>query len=133
VQDPGQYSSQIHRAPIACPSALSLGPKIFKNALECQNTEIREGDAVLIHTGHGSLWIFDNDRCNSGEPSIGMEAALWLAEQNTLMTAAATRGIEVVPDEGPKAAFPVNQELINKRGIYNLENLNVGVGQGPVL
>lgn len=49
------------------------------------------------------------------------------------MTAADTWGIEVVPDEGPKAAFPVNQELINKRGIYNLENLNVGVGQGPVL
>lgn len=49
------------------------------------------------------------------------------------MTAADTWGIEVVPDEGPKAAFPVNQELINKRGIYNLENLNVGIGQGPVL
>lgn len=49
------------------------------------------------------------------------------------MTAADTRGIEVVPDEGPKAAFPVNQELINRRGICNLENLNVGVDQGPVL
>lgn len=49
------------------------------------------------------------------------------------MTAADTWGIEVVPGEGRKAAFPVNQELINKGDIYEMENFNVGVGQGPVL
>lgn len=49
------------------------------------------------------------------------------------MTSTDTWGIEVVPGEGGKAACPVNQELINKRGIYDLESFDVAVGQGPVL
>jgi kynurenine formamidase len=41
------------------------------------------------------------------------------------MTAADTWGVEVVPAENPSEAFPVHQELIGKRGIYNLENLDL--------
>jgi kynurenine formamidase len=94
-------------------------------ALARQGSEIREGDAVFFHTGHGQLWMVDNDEYNRGEPGIGMEVALWLADRKILMTAADTWAVEVLPGEDPDILFPVHQELIGKRGIYNLENLDL--------
>ena len=35
----------------------------------------REGDVVLIRTGHGQLWMKDNTAFAAGEPGIGMDAA----------------------------------------------------------
>ncbi|MEM7281233.1 MAG: cyclase family protein, partial [Pseudomonadota bacterium] len=97
----------------------------LKGALKKQDTDIRSGDVVLIHTGHGQLWMVDNNAYNNGEPGIGIEAALWLAEKEIVMTAADTWGVEVVPFEKEDIIFPVHQELIGKRGIYNLENLDL--------
>lgn len=99
----------------------------LQGALTLQGTEIHAGDVVLLHTGHGKLWMVDNDEYNRGEPGIGMDAALWLADRKIVMTAADTWGVEVVPSEDPQAAFPVHQELITKRGIYNLENLDLSL------
>ena len=97
----------------------------LKGALKKQDTDIRSGDVVLIHTGHGQLWMVDNNAYNNGEPGIGIEAALWLANKEIVMTAADTWGVEVVPFETEDIIFPVHQELIGKRGIYNLENLDL--------
>ena len=97
----------------------------LQGALQYQSVELTEGDVVLIHTGHGQLWMVDNDEYNRGEPGIGMGAALWLAEKNVVMTAADSWSVEVVPSEDPETAFPVHQELIARRGIYNLENLDL--------
>ena len=97
----------------------------LEDALERQSVELSEGDVVLRHTGHGLLWMVDNDEYNSGAPGIGMEAALWLAEQKVAMTGADTWPVEVIPSEDPELAFPVHQELIGRRGIYNVENLDL--------
>jgi kynurenine formamidase len=97
----------------------------LQNALEKQSIEIAEGDVVLIHTGHGLLWMVDNDEYNRGAPGIGVEAALWLADKKVAMTGADTWPVEVIPSEDPELAFPVHQELIARRGIYNFENLNL--------
>lgn len=99
--------------------------KDLRGALKAQKTEIREGDAVFFHTGHGQLWMVDNAEYNRGGPGIGMEAALWLAEQKIVMTAADTWAVEVIPGEDPNLAFPVHQELLVRHGIYNFENLNL--------
>jgi len=97
----------------------------LRGALDRQQTRIGEGDVVLIHTGHGQLWMVDNDEYNRGGPGIGMEAARWLAEQKIVMTAADTSAVEVIPSENPKLAYPVHQELLVRHGIYNLENLDL--------
>lgn len=99
--------------------------KDLQLALDRQSVELSEGDVVLIHTGHGSLWMVDNQEYNRGAPGIGMEAALWLAEKKVAMTGADTWPVEVVPSEDPELVFPVHQELIWRRGIYNLENLDL--------
>ena len=97
----------------------------LQGALRAQSVELRQGDVVLIHTGHGQLWMVDNEQYNLGEPGIGMDAARWLADQKIVMTAADSWAVEVIPSEDPDLAFPVHQELIGKRGIYNLENLDL--------
>ena len=97
----------------------------LKGALERQDTEIQEGDVVLIRTGHGQLWSSDSDGYSRGSPGIGMEAAVWLADQHIAMTGGDTFSVEVVPFEDADQNFPVHQELLGKRGIYNLENLDL--------
>lgn len=97
----------------------------LQDALEQQRVEISEGDVVLIHTGHGALWMVDNEEYNRGAPGIGMEAALWLVDKKIVMTGADTWPVEVIPSEDSELVFPVHQELIARRGIYNLENLDL--------
>jgi kynurenine formamidase len=97
----------------------------LQGALAKQSVEISVGDVVFIHTGHGNLWMVDNEEYNRGAPGIGIEAALWLAEQKIVMTGADTWSVEVIPSEDPELAFPVHEELIARRGIYNIENLNL--------
>ena len=97
----------------------------LQNALKQQSVALTEGDVVLIHTGHGSLWMVDNDEYNRGAPGIGMGAALWLASKKISMTGADTWPVEVIPSEDPDLAYPVHQELIARRGIYNFENLDL--------
>jgi len=108
---------------------LSVGEVItvadLQGALRRQSSSIREGDVVLMHTGHGQLWMVDNEEYNSGGPGIGIEAAIWLADQKIVMTGADTFPVEVQPGEDPNVSFPVHRELIGKRGIYNIENLDL--------
>jgi Putative cyclase len=50
----------------------------IKAALQKQNiaeSDIKTGDAIMFHTGWGSLWMKNNDRFNSVEPGIGLDAA----------------------------------------------------------
>ena len=81
------------------------------------------GDVVLLHTGWGRHWIADNDKFNSGEPGIGLEAAAWLIERDIAIVGADTWAIEVLPNPDPTVAFPVHMELIPKNGIFIHENI----------
>ncbi|MBI4167048.1 MAG: cyclase family protein [Acidobacteria bacterium] len=97
----------------------------IQGALGRQGVSLREADAVLIHTGWGSLWMKDNATYASGGPGIGLAAGQWLADQKVVLVGADTGGVEV----GPNAEFPnteaiVHQLLITRNGIHILENLD---------
>ena len=95
-------------------------------ALQKQNipeSDIKPGDAIMFHTGWGSLWMKNNDRFNSGEPGIGLDAARWVIEKDLALTAADTWAVEVVPNPDKSLAFAVHAELQTKHGILNHENL----------
>ena len=97
----------------------------IEGALKQQGVEIGEGDVVCFRTGHAQLWMVDNEEYNRGEPGIGLEAAKWLIGKKIAMTAGDSWAVEAVPGDDPERPFRVHQELINKHGIYNLENLNL--------
>ncbi|MBR0696388.1 cyclase family protein [Bradyrhizobium lablabi] len=98
----------------------------IKAALQKQNiaeSDIKPGDAIMFHTGWGSLWMKNNDRFNSGEPGIGLDAAKWVVEKDLALTGADTWAVEVVPNPDKSLAFVVHAELQTKHGIHNHENL----------
>src|SRR5262249_46610112 len=97
----------------------------LETAAKAQNMEVREGDVVLIRTGHGQLWMKDNAEFSSGEPGIGTGAAKWLVDRKIVMVGTDTWATEVVPPEDPERPFPVHQILLTRSGIYNIENLDL--------
>ena len=97
----------------------------IEGTLALQGAEIREGDVVLFHTGHGQLWMVDNDAYNASHPGPGITAIKWLAERKIVMTGADTSGTEAVPGENPDRPFEGHQWLLNRHGIYNIENLDL--------
>jgi kynurenine formamidase len=94
-----------------------------EGALKRQNTTIRAGDAVLFHTGWGSLWMKDNPQFAAKAPGIGLSAAQYLVDREIVLAASDTWAVEVVPNPDAALAFPVHQLLIPRNGIYIFENL----------
>ncbi|OWQ86910.1 polyketide cyclase [Roseateles aquatilis] len=87
---------------------------------EKQGIEIRKGDVVLFNTGWLGLIGKENERFLSVEPGIGMEAARWLADRGIVAFGGDTWASEIYPNKTGEE-FPVNQFMLAKRGIYNLE------------
>jgi kynurenine formamidase len=92
-------------------------------ALERQRIEVRAGDAVIVHTGWGSLWGVDNAAFGAGAPGVGLEAAQYLVDREVVLVGADTWSMEVVPNPNSDLQFPVHQLLIPRNGIYIYENL----------
>ncbi len=89
--------------------------------LKKQGITIRKGDVVLFNTGWLELIGKDNKQFLEVEPGIGMEAAEWLADQGIVAFGGDTWASEVYPNPKNNEEFPVNQFMLAKRGIYNLE------------
>jgi kynurenine formamidase len=97
----------------------------LEESMKRQGVTIGAGDAVLIHTGWGKLWMKDNAKYNSGQPGIGIPAGEWLAKLNPILVGADNWGIEVRPHPNKDLAFPVHQILITTYGVFLLENLDL--------
>lgn len=102
---------------------------------------IGEGDCVFLHTGHGDIWHpkdwdkFDGVEkgkrtaaFNSGEPGFGTSACEYMASRKIILTGADTWAVEAVGKgfggETPQP-FECHIKLQTKRGIWNLENLDL--------
>ena len=95
----------------------------IEGALARQGTAVQKGDVVLVHTGFMEMADLDQERYMKSLPGIGVEGAVFLADQDPVAIGADTFAIEVIPGEEKGTAFPVHLELLPKRGIYILENM----------
>jgi kynurenine formamidase len=94
-------------------------------ALEPHGLSVRPGDAVLLHTGWGSLWGVDNEEYGAGEPGPGRQLADWLAEHRVALTGCDTWSYGPVPPEDPAEPFVVPQTLNTHHGVVVVENLRL--------
>jgi kynurenine formamidase len=92
---------------------------------DLREEDIRQGDAILFHTGWGRLWMKDNARYNAGEPGIGLEVARWVVDRGLCLTGADSWSVEVMPNPDQNLVNPLHTELIAKQGIFNHENLTL--------
>lgn len=93
----------------------------IQSVLKKENIRIKKGDVVLFNTGWLELIGNNNQQFLETEPGIGMEAAKWLADQGIIAFGGDTWASEVYPNPSTNEEFPINQFLLAKRGIYNLE------------
>jgi hypothetical protein len=107
------------------PAGYVISPAELASCLKRANLEIQEGDVVLIRTGHGKLWMKDNQAYGGGEPGIGLAAAQFLTDRKVALIGADTWAIEAVPHERADLSYPVHQWNLTKNGVYHLENLDL--------
>ena len=97
----------------------------IEGTLAREGVEIREGDVVLFRTGHGKLWMKDNEAYEASNPGPGITALRWLVAKRIVMTGGDTSNVEAVPGENPERAFEGHQWLMNRNGVHNFENLDL--------
>ena len=102
-----------------------ITPQDLQQALAAQKLTLQPGDAVLIHTGWGTLWGKDNARYQRASPGIGTAAAEWLAKQDPMLVGADNGAVEVSPNPDAQLAGPVHQIMLVVNGIHLLENLRL--------
>jgi kynurenine formamidase len=107
------------------PDSYEITVEDLEEALDRQGLTLEPGDAVIIHTGWGTLWGVDNARYVGSAPGIGVEAALWLAEQDPMLVGADNWPVEVAPNPDPQLSLPVHQIMLVVNGILLLENLKL--------
>jgi kynurenine formamidase len=107
------------------PDSYEITPQDLQQALARQTLTLKPGDAILIHTGWGTLWNVDNARYVKTCPGIGIAAADWLAKQDPLLVGADNWPVEVGPNPDPDLSLPVHQIMLVVNGIHLLENLRL--------
>ena len=99
-----------------------LGPGDVIELADVSDLDPEPGDAVLFHTGWGSLWT-DPDAYLAGQPGPGRELAEWLAGRGVALTGCDTWSYGPVPAEDPSRPFEVPQHLNVRHGVFIVENL----------
>ena len=107
------------------PDTYEITPQDLQQALSAQKLALQPGDAVLIHTGWGTLWGKDNARYQRTSPGLGTAAAEWLAKQDPMLVGSDNGAVEVTPNPDPQLAGPVHQIFLVVNGIHLLENLRL--------
>ena len=102
-----------------------ITPQDLQQALAEQKLSLNPGDAVLVHTGWGTLWGKDNARYQRVSPGLGTAAAEWLARQDPMLVGADNSAVEITPNPNPQLAGPVHQIMLVVNGIHLLENLRL--------
>jgi kynurenine formamidase len=104
------------------PPGYCISPREIDETLAAQGVEVREGDAVLVHTGWGKNW-HDPEKMLSGEPGLAMACADWAREKNIVTWGTDQFATDPLPFEKPGVALPMHIEMLTKSGIRLIENI----------
>ena len=107
------------------PESYEITAADLQQALAEQKLTLQPGDAVLVHTGWGTLWGKENARYQRAAPGLGTAAAEWLARQDPMLVGADNSAVEIAPNPDTQLAGPVHQIMLVVNGIHLLENVRL--------
>lgn len=115
----------------ALPTDFTITPEHLDKALKAANTEIEQGDVVLLRTGWARYYSNIARYVTGAEgseprhavagPGPGLEGARWLSERGVFAAGSDTIAFEKVP----AATMPVHVHLLVETGIHIIEALNL--------
>ena len=97
----------------------------IQGMLAKEKIDVQEGDVVLFHTGHGNLWMKDNEKYKASHPGPGVTAIKWLIDKKIVMVGSDTTATEAIPGENKDRFAEAHQQLLTRNGVYNYENLDL--------
>ena len=114
-------------APDGCQPGYEITPDDFEAAQRRQGITVGEGDVVLVRTGWGRLFSFEDQHrylgSHSGAPGIGQAGAVWLADRGSHAVGADTIAFDCVPPGAGHSMLPAHRVLLVERGVYIVEAL----------
>jgi kynurenine formamidase len=111
-----------HQGVEMLPAGYCISPEELDDVFAAQGVEVREGDAVLVHTGWGKNW-HDREKMLSGEPGLAMACARWAVEKNIVTWGTDQFATDPLPFEQPGVSLPMHIEMLTKAGIRLIENI----------
>jgi kynurenine formamidase len=112
-----------------------------KAMIKRQNiAEPQAGDCVFLHTGHGNIWgngVYKKmtpaqrakarDDFGAGEPGFGISACEYMASKDIALMGGDTSANDAQPsgENGGDYAVHCHTEMQTRRGIWNIENLDL--------
>ena len=99
------------------PGAMSAAD--LEKTAQAQGVEVRAGDSVLIHTGHGKYFDTDREKYMGPFAGVGEESARWLAAKDVFLVGADQLTFDV------GFPFPGHRILLAENGIHVVENMNL--------
>jgi kynurenine formamidase len=102
-------------------------------------SDLQPGDCVALHTGQGNTWgnaryktLTSEQRAAAraifaqGEPGYGISACEWMASKHIALQMGDTSANDAQPfgEKGDGFAVPCHTEMMPRRGIWNLENVD---------
>ena len=97
----------------------------LQGALARQKLTLQPGDAVIIHTGWGTLWGKDNARYMKTSPGLGATAGEWVARQDPILVGADNSAVNVTPNSDKAVSNPIHQIMLVINGIHILEHMKL--------
>ena len=110
-----------------CPPGGEITVADLEATAEHQATAVRDGDAILIRSGWGSLWA-DRDAYvgrDSGVPGVAEAGARWLADLAPAAVGSDTIAFEQIRPGRGHAVLPAHRVLLVEHGINIIETLDL--------
>ena len=112
-----------------------ITPEELDEVAEAEGVEVREGDILILRTGHVP-WFYKLEGADKlkffedGAPGISLECVDWIYEKSIAAIAVDNVAVEVEPfEDTTEGLFPVHKRLIRDLGlslgeIWHLEQLS---------
>jgi kynurenine formamidase len=96
-----------------------IGPDDLDAAERAERVRVEPGDALLVRTGHLSVFTHDGDRTAYMKtmPGLGVACVEWLHARSVAAVATDTSAVEVIPFEDPALPLPVHALCIRDMGL----------------